>query len=160
MTRIIISQNKGSGNKWCPFKKKWEFLGKDMEKIIEDEWDKLKYTKIYIEVKNDIDDLCCKSDYASDPRPMDSVLFEGHEGCVFDLDAYNEGVDYICKEIGNLPSEILVGAISKQTKKLPSNQEVENLYELPINDEKGVYLYLRTILLLIKGEVKKKKTSL
>lgn len=157
MARIVISHDKKYGNKWCPFKERREILGKDMDRIVKDAWDKLKHTDIYDQVKGDVDDLSCECDYASEPRPMDPRLFEDYRGCVFDLDGYCSDVDYIRTEIDNLPSGILAGAISNQMKNFTLKPGLENLYELPINDENGVRLYLKTLLYLMKEDLAKKK---
>jgi hypothetical protein len=155
MTNIIISHKKECGENWRPFNKK------SIEKVIEEIWDKhVKGSTPYLALKKtykgDEDDLSPKCYYLRDSERGDKalVLFGGYHGCVFDLDAYYECIEYLKTEVESLPSTVFGGGISKSKKDYTPKPEVETLlFHKPINDKNELVPYLQVVLILIRAAI-------
>ncbi len=144
--RILISHKKEYGENWRPFN------GKDIKRLIEEAWDKLIFSPTYLGLIKQYGELRLVIDYPPPIRPVDRELYELYYGCIFDLDAYYEGKDsYLVAEVESLPPTVFAGGISKIIKKFA---QVESLFQFPIqpiNDEIGIELYLKMLVMLIRA---------
>lgn len=150
MAKIIISHRKEYGEDW-------RFNDKNVKNQIENLWtEHIQGTTDYLKVKELLHcDMPCKCSYPFTTRPIESEILELFHGCVFDLDAYYDKVDYLVKEVESLPETVFSAAVSKSVKKFPLIPNVKSLFSRPIINESELLIYLKGIMMLIRSEFDK-----
>jgi hypothetical protein len=152
MAKIIISHR-------VDCEERWLFCSKNVKDLIENLWSEhIQGTTHYLKVKERLhDDMPCKCSYPFTTRPIESEIFALFHGCVFDLDAYYDKVDYLVKEVESLPETVLSGALSESVKNFPlyKTPHVKSLFSRPIINESELLIYLYVLMALIRFELDK-----
>ena len=163
MAKIIVSHEKSQKERWRPFDKD----RRDIQRIIEDIWISVEDTDPYNIFRGEFGYIpSCSCDYPPETRPIATEQFKSYHGCLLDLDAYIEGLDYLKDEVNSLKfvQKVFAGCISKVNNKLPGEEEF--WYNKPIKNEGDLKKYLEVLitwqmfsLLLSKYEKMEDQTS-
>ena len=150
MTNIIISHRKECKKHWRPFNKKG--IVEEIREIWEHH---VKGSMPYknLKTKFDENDLSPKCYYLRNEERAEKALhlFGAYQGCIFDLDAYYEGIGYLVTEVESLPRTVFGGGISELKKDYTSNPGLKALlFHKPINDKNELVPYLECILIFIR----------
>lgn len=158
MTKIIISHDKDHGKHWAPLE------DRDIKKLIEDTFnERIKDSKIYNRVRKAEDrDIICNCVYPPETRPVNpDLISELYYGCIFDLNAYFNGVDYLVQEVESLSEEVFAGGISNEINELTIFPKVKSLFKYPINNKDKIEEYLTFLLVdILKRNDKEFKKGL
>jgi hypothetical protein len=147
MPKIIISHKTQYKERWYPFNAK-----KDVKKMIQEAWKsdieefprhqvaKIKCPHLFLD-KN------CDCRYPSNTRPVDGEILNRYHGCIFDVDAYLDDVEYLVEEVKSLSVHVYVGGITRTPNNFQSIFNITaTLFKKPILDENTIVEYLDSLI--------------